>query len=688
MALTDYRADLMNSVATRASVDKDYMAAAFLTEVADRLAEAEEIDNLVAVHFRGQGARGKNLAVDGYDLGDADDSIALAVTHYVGSDETASLTETEAKRVLASLEAYLHDSVHGTFIVDREESDPAYQLAVDLHAKGQSVTRYRLYLITDAQLSGRGRHLPNSDLKGVPVEHHIWDVQRLEQLQLSKQGREELEIDLTEWMPDGLPALELPGDAEFVTYLAAVPGRVIADLYGRHGSRLLESNVRSFLSGRGKINKGIKTTVLKEPSMFLAFNNGITATATGVTKSVTGSVLAIQDLQIVNGGQTTASLFYVRRESSPKIDLDRIHVQMKLVVVDQDQAKELVPSISRYANSQNRVSEADFFSNSPFHVRMENISRRLLAPARPGVHFQTKWFYERTRGQYLNEKSKLTPGDQKKFEATLPRSQVMTKTDAAKYEVSWDQKPHMVSAGAQKNFVAFAESVAAKWESSDAEFNESYFKSLVAKAILFQSIRAAVAKQDWYQSGYLANIVAYAMAKLSREIQRQAAGSSMNFPEIWNLQRVPEPVLDAALRAAKLAFDVLTDERRPVQNVTEWAKRQDCWRVMEAMSMPLDPPFRESLVSNGMVREERQNARATQKIDSGIEAQSAVFTISKDDWERVRTFGVQAHILTPTDIGILDLVTGRKSGFPSERQSARLLQVLSRANDHGLETPA
>lgn len=688
MALSDFRADLMNSVATRASVDRDYMAAAFLSEVADRLAEAEEIDNLVAVHFRGQGARGKNLAVDGYDLGDADDSIALGVTHYAGSDDPASLTETEATRLLASLEAYLHDAVHGTFVVDREPSDPAYQLAMELHARGQSVTRYRLYLITDARLSGRGRHLPNSDLKGVPVEHHIWDVQRLEQLQLSKQGREELEIDLTEWLSDGLPALELPGDGDFVTYLAAVPGRIIADLYGRHGSRLLESNVRSFLSGRGKVNKGIRTTVLKEPSMFLAFNNGITATATGVRKSATGSVLAIQDLQIVNGGQTTASLFYVRRESSPKIDLEGIHVQMKLVVVDQDQAKELVPSISRYANSQNRVSEADFFSNSPFHVRMENISRRLLAPAKPGVHFQTKWFYERTRGQYLNEKSKLTVADQKKFEATLPRNQVITKTDAAKYEVSWDQKPHMVSSGAQKNFVTFAESVAAQWESSDAEFNESYFKSLVAKAILFQSIRAAVAKQDWYQSGYLANIVAYAMAKMSREIQRQAAGSSMNFPEIWNLQRVPQAVLDTALEAARLAFDVLTDERRPVQNVTEWAKRQDCWRTMEAASMPLDAAFREGLVSNYVVREERQNARTTQKIDSGIEAQAAVFKVSKDDWEQVRTFGMQARILTPTDIGILDLVTGRKSGLPSERQSARLLQVLSRAIDHGFETSA
>lgn len=688
MSLSEFHAELRNTVATRAAVDNDFMAGAFVAEIADRLAEAEEIENLVSAHFRGKGGNNKNLALDGYDIGDSDDSVALAVAHFADSEDLTSLTETEAKRLLAALEGYLHDSLHGTFLVDREESDPAYQLAMDLRARGRAVTRYRLYFVTDAQLTGRGRHLPSSELLGTPLEYHIWDIQRLQQLQESKQGREELEIDVTEWLPEGLPALELRGEGDFTTYLAAVPGRVIADLYGRHGSRLLESNVRSFLSGRGKVNKGIKTTVLKEPSMFLAFNNGITATATGVKTSESGTVLSIQDLQIVNGGQTTASLFYVRREATPKTQLDHIHVQMKLVVVDQDRARDLVPSISRYANSQNRVSEADFFSNSPFHVRIENISRRLLAPAKPGVHFQTKWFYERTRGQYQNEKAKLSAAEQKKYEATHPRSQVITKTDAAKYAVAWDQKPHTVSAGAQKNFMAFAESVAAKWEASDAEFNETYFKDLVAKAILFQTIRASVAKSDWYQSGYLANIVAYAMAKLSREIQRQASGSSMNFQGIWNNQAVPEPVLRTALQAARLAFNVLTDERRPVQNVTEWAKRADCWKAVEVAPMPLDEAFKASLLSDYRVHEDRQNARATQKIDNGIEAQAVVFRISKEDWERIREFGVQARIVTPTDVGILDLVTGRKSGFPSERQSARLLQVLQKAVDHGFDPPA
>lgn len=667
----------------RAELDGEFTRTAFIQEVADRLSDAELVDNLVPAHFDGVGGNRKRLRVDGYDLGDADDSVVLAVAIFNDDDQTTNVTATEVAKALGALESFLHDAVNETFEVDREPSDPAVQLAVDLRHRGASVTRYRLYLVCDSPLSASVKHLPSSELNGIPIDFHVWDINRFEQLQTSSQGREELQISLREWLPQGLQALRVEGDSGFETYMAAVPGSVLADLYGRHGSRLLESNVRAFLQGRGKVNKGIKTTILSEPDMFLAYNNGVTATATGVEVDSFGRILGITDLQIVNGGQTTASLFYVRRDSSPKPDISKVHVQMKLVVVDEERAKELVPSISRYANSQNKVSEADFFSNSPFHVRLENLSRRLLAPARPGIHFQTRWFYERTRGQYQNEKAKLTPAEQKKFDASNPRSQVITKTDAAKYEVSWGQQPHMVSAGAQKNFVAFAESVAKKWATSDAEFNEAYFKGLVAKAILFQAIRGRVAKSDWYQSGYLANIVTYAMAKVAHEVQRQAPSQRMNFDIIWRQQSAPDVVLSTFLDAAYLAFEALTAERRPVQNVTEWAKRSQCWDVVKAMPMRLEDDFVDTLVSASAVREDAVAARKTQKIDNSIQVQAAVFEIPTTTWQSIREFSLANRLLSPTDASILDLVTGRKSGFPSERQSARLLAVLQKAKDHG-----
>jgi hypothetical protein len=685
MNLDDFYLDLQNTVNARAAVDNDYTSMAFMAEVSERFAEAGEVEDFTVIQFEGSGQRNKKLAVNAFDLDDADESVSLAVLLHSNSDSIGVITATDAKKCLSALENFLSEAVAGHFTAGREESSAAYQLATDLHHRGGAVSRYRLYLATNGRLSDRIKEVPSSTLNGVPVDFHLWDLQRLHQVQESQQGREALEINLTRWVPEGLPILEISGDStDFATYMAAVPGALVADLYAQYGSRLLEGNVRSFLSGRGKVNKGIKTTILSEPEMFMAYNNGITATATGLTRTSDGlRATSLVDLQIVNGGQTTASLFYVARENAKSSVLRDVFVPMKLVVVDPEKAVDLVPKISRFANSQNRVSEADFFSNSPFHIRLEELSHRLLVPARPGVNYHTKWYYERTRGQYLNERNKLATADANKFLATYPRGQVFSKTDAAKYTVSWDQKPHIVSAGAQKNFVAFAESVAKIWETSNEEINEQYFRDLVAKAIMYEEIRRSVAKEDWYDKGYLANIVTYTMAKLAFEIGRQAPGRHFNFAAIWHQQALTEGMLTTALHVAELVSDLLTSPTRRVANVTEWAKSPACWEVVRTAVFILPSGFLAELVDLSVRAEAHSASKATQKIDNSIDIQKQVFSTTKEEWERLRTFAVANRVAGPTDIGILDVVTGRKSGFPSERQSARLIATLERARAKG-----
>ncbi|MFT2815561.1 AIPR family protein [Leifsonia sp. A12D58] len=686
MDIEAFYSDIRNAIGTRAAADNEYRSVAFMSEVADRLADAEEIEQLTVTQFEGIGSRNRRLAMNGFDLDDSDNSVALAVLAFQDSEELATLTMGEAKRAFAGLENFLVDATGGVFTQGREESSPAFQLAEDLYRRARNVTRYRLYLITDSRMSDRITVLPSSEVNGVRVEYHIWDIRRLHQVDLSNQGREELEIDLDEWIPGGLRVLEIAGQSnDFATYLAVIPGKVVADLYGRFGSRLLEGNVRSFLSARGKVNKGIKATVLSEPEMFLAYNNGITATAIGVTVSETGSFLThIRDLQIVNGGQTTASLFYVDRENGSGGGLTDVYVQMKLVVVDPDKAVELVPNISRYANSQNKVSEADFSSNSGFHVRLEELSRRVLVPAQAGVHFQTKWFYERTRGQYLNEKNKLKTAAARQFVMTYPRNQLMTKTDAAKYVVSWAMKPHIVSAGAQKNFVAFAGHIESKWRTSNTEFNELYFKELVAKAILFNAVRGVVARAEWYQSGYLANIVTYTVAKLAFEIERQGSGNQLDFGEIWNDQALSPLLKDVTLSIAQQVFGVLVDPRRRVANVTEWAKNAECWNAVQTLEVTLLPEFLMSLIPSESQQEALRDAAATQRIDSGIMVQQQVMSISQTNWALLLAYGEDRKIVSPTDLGVLGVVAG--AGVPSERQSRRLLDILLRARKHGFSS--
>ena len=104
--------------------------------------------------------------------------------------------------------------------------------------------------------------------------------------------------------------------------------------------------------------------------------------------------------------------------------MDNLYVPMKLTVlnVENDLSEEQVEqynsitkTISQCANSQNAVSEADFFSNHPFHVLMEKLSKKVMAPPVNGNPYQTIWFYERSRGKWEQEQMKLTPAQKKKF---------------------------------------------------------------------------------------------------------------------------------------------------------------------------------------------------------------------------------------------------------------------------------
>jgi hypothetical protein len=682
MEIDAFRAELLNQAQVRGAAEGIFTKDAFLAEVADRLADAGDIEQLNVAWFEGEGKRRRRLTVHAYDLDDADNSVALAVLRWGGGAEVGKFNYTEATATLSRLESFLEEAVSGEFVVGREESSPVYQLAEDLRRRGSNVSRYRLYLLSDQLLSTTSKVLPSSSLNGVPVDFHIWDIRRFFQVSESLTGRDQLVIDLTTWVSGGLPALEVIASSDDTrTYLAALPATMLAELYDKHGSRLLEGNVRSYLSNRGKVNKGIRTTVLSDPAHFLAYNNGITATAVGV-KAKDGRIQSITDLQIVNGGQTTASLFYVRRENMTA-PMGDVYVQMKLVVIEPAAAADMIPRISRFANSQNRVSEADFFSNSPFHVRLEELSRRTLAPSKAGVNYQTIWFYERTRGSYQNERNKLTPAKQRKFDELYPKSQMIDKTTAAKYEVTWGMQPHQVSSGAQKNFAAFANLVASRWESAPDAFNELYWKNLVAKGLLFERVRTAIAKADWYQKGYLANYVTYTLAKLAYEVGRQARGRDFNLEKIWASQSVPQTVIDECLAIGIKVQDILTADARPVQNVTEWAKKPACWAAVQTVEHPLSPELLAELDDRIVTTDRRRAAAAIQKIDTGISAQVKVYQTQPSQWVAVEEFLRSSRQLSPTDASILDLVTGRKPGVPSEAQSKRLLGLLQKAAERG-----
>lgn len=690
-SLDDYFLDLQNSVRTRAAADAGFTQSAFMHEIAERLSLVDEIGALTVNSLETTGARNKRISIDGCDLDDEENQVVVAIADFRQGDAVETVTTTEAKKHFAALEGFVKSALDGTFPEWVDPSSPAFEDAQSINERraGNKLDKIRLYLLTNAKLSDSIKSFPSERLDGIEFEYHIWGIERFHRVETSELGREEIDIDVTEWVPSGIPALPASTEGTDVeTYLLVAPGEVVADVYERFGSRILESNVRAFLSNRGKVNKGIQGTLIQTPELFLAFNNGVTATASAIKRTDVDGVTriaAIRDLQIVNGGQTTASLYYARRNE--KVDLGGVFVQMKLIVVDDSMAKELVPRISRYANTQNKVNESDFFSNHPFHQRMEEKSRQLRTPVRAGEHHETKWFYERIRGQYLSEKNKRSTRDARKFEAEYPKDQVIEKTLAARYLVTWDQRPHIVSSGLQKNFVTFADWVSTAWTKSDLAFNDYYFRSLVGKTLMFKEVESAVSNSAWYRAatGYRLNIVTYSIARFALAVQEYRPGAEFDFDTIWNLQTIPTEVVDEIASFAEMVRDSLVDPKRPVTNVTEWAKRQACWDVVK--SLPFDYPEELSplLRSTEDLAESRRSGRQAQKQDNEINAQVEVLNLGAPYWVNLRDFGKKMSKLTETEQGILRYATGERGTLPSERQCKRLLEIRRKMVDIGFD---
>ena len=514
--LEEFRSELLARVRVRASADANFTHSAFAELCGQLLEDAEEVSDFDACYYRGKGAKNRNVAVDGYAFDDVDRSVRLFVAAYSGESSAATIARTDVKPLFNALVAFVEDSVAGVIERQTEESSPEHGLAKELRSRVDSIARYRCFLVTDDLLSERVRDWPEGDIQGVPVEFHIWDAGRFFRAHQSSSGRDDLVVDFGEVVDGGLPCLPAGVDANaYEGYLCVVPGGALADIYERYGSRLLEGNVRSFLSTTVSVNKGIQATLQKEPQMFFAYNNGIAATASRIVleQTPTGArIRTAEDFQIVNGGQTTASMAYARRKLGAT--LAGVFVQMKLSVLDADSAGSVVPLISRFSNSQNKVSDADFFSNHDYHRAMEKLSRRLRAPARGGSQIEPFWFYERARGQYAVELARLSTGERKRFELEVPREQIITKTDLAKVENSWRCLPHEVSKGAQKNFLRFAECVTKSWDADSSRFHDEYFRDEVAKIIIFRALEKLVPKEPWYDGGYRAQVVTYSIAKL------------------------------------------------------------------------------------------------------------------------------------------------------------------------------
>jgi len=684
ISLDEFAKDFFQEILSEADAAGQFVETVFFEKFCANLTEAGELDTADRADYRGPPNSG--IRVDGYggDPINTDGTLSLIIADFNQSSETGRLTQTEMNQVFSRLERFLQRALDPKWRNALEETSPAFGLADLISNRWGKTSRVRMFLISNRELSDRVDGREADEIDGRTVTYSVWDIKRLHRFATVGHGREDIEIDLENDFGGVLPLLpaHLTAD-EYEAYLSVVPGEMLASIYDRWGARLLEQNVRVFLQARGNVNKGIRNTLENNPSMFFAYNNGITATAEDVTTEERNGQLTltrVRNLQIVNGGQTTASIHMAMRN---KIDLSKVFVQMKLSIVEPERTEEVVPKISEYANSQNKVNAADFFANHPFHIRLEEFSRRIYAPSPDGTFRQTKWFYERARGQFNDARSRLTPAQRRKFDLEIPTSQLFSKTDLAKYLNVWNEKPDKVSLGAQKNFADFANTVGEAWKKSESGFNEAFFRESVAKAIIFKKTEKLVSEQPWYEGGYRANIVAYTIAKLAHDVAGMK--HAVDFHAIWNTQSISAYMEQAITYAAKAVYDVLIDPPSGIRNVSEWAKKQACWERVKKVDIKWPDDFVEELISLGEQLDRKRASRKDQQVLNGIEAQTAVFNAGGPFWKQVKEWGLHRKLLSERDTGVLTTASLIPDKVPSEKQATLVIDIFARLQSEGLD---
>lgn len=653
---------------------------AFVNFAAELLVEAGELRDFTYAPLIGQ----RGLTIHGFDSDpkESDNILTVVIADYAQEAPSGSLTQTDLDALLKRATNFVAKSLDEDFRFSLESSSPAWELADLINVRWPYVEKVRVVLVTNKILSRRIDGHKHGEINGTRVTYSVWDLGRFHQLELSNTGREELIIDLEEEFGEGFPAIQasLPG-SDYESFLVVVPGPYLASIYDRWHDRLLEQNVRVFLQARSNVNRGIRDTIKDNPEMFFAYNNGISATAESVELAEDDlgyQITSFRNLQIVNGGQTTASI-HAASKTHPE-QLKRVSVQMKLSIIHPDKAMAVVPKISEYANSQNTVSKADFFSNHPFHVQIENASRRLQAPSADGTFRQSKWFYERARGQYADARGNLTKAKREVFDLEYPKSQFFGKTDLAKFDSVWRMIPHEVSKGAQRIFQHFAGYIDTEWDRNQAQFNDAQYREYIAKAIIFKSTERLVSKANWYEGGYRANIVAYGISKLAWEVGK--SGARVDFDRIWKEQAVSESLASALLECSRAAQGVILNPKN-VRNISEWAKKEECWITLKDTSVELPENLGDALIDTGKATEIKNDAVKQGKIDLGIQHQVRVMKAGAPFWKKVQEWGNEYRLLGVKDLSILRIAMD-PTKLPSEKQATHLMEMIGRLEKEGL----
>ncbi|MBF5005686.1 AIPR family protein [Diaphorobacter caeni] len=583
MTLEEFLLETRAEVQARMQAGQLYEEMIFTDIVMSHMAEIGMTEEPTACRYEGRVGTA-TLRLSGYAITDEDDQLDLFVSLHAGVDSPTQIPDSETTTAAKQALRFLTLCAERKVASKLDPSSPIHALASRLEKIYVNLEDIRIYVITDRV--SKSKSFKSQEVSGKAVRLEVMDIERLFRHMSEGKPRDELVVNFQDLSGTSLPCVYVPGeDCDYDYALTAIPGDALRHLYEKYGSRLLEANVRSFLSvaSSKSVNGGIQSTLRTAPERFMAYNNGLVLIVDklALAKNEDGSIgiATLQGMQIVNGGQTTASLYFTKRKY-PQTDLSRVRIPAKIIVMrtnDPVAEEALISDVSRFANSQNSVKQSDLSANKPFHVEMEKLSRTIYCP-----NGTNQWFYERSAGSYktLLTREGHTPTRLKQLKEAIPASRRITKTDMGKYVNAWNGLPNFVSLGAQKNFTKFMESMAAADPSlAPALPTVNDFKSMVAKAIIYKASEKLIRPMF---PAFQANITAYTISVLAARL-----GNRIDLSRVWTSQNI-SPELLQQIESWSREVDEQLKKTSAGRMISEWAKRPECRDAV--MEMPLSSP--------------------------------------------------------------------------------------------------
>ena len=612
------------------------------------LSEAGETENYRVCFDEKISKRGVEHKINGYSLYENYETLDLFVTIYNGDSTIQSITKGDADKTVERAIKFFRNAVYKDYVKDIEESSEIFDLAqtlANVPEVKEFLTRVNVFLITNGEVKA---DLKTSDtIAGYTVFYRSIDINYL--FNLSDKSRVPIEINFEQSGYKVPCIVNETNNEDYQSWLAIIPGLALADIYEQYGARLLEQNVRSFLQFTGKINKGIRNTILKEQHMFMAFNNGIAATAEEVTitnlpDNQGKAIAVVKDFQIVNGGQTTASIYHTWKKD--KVDISQVFVPVKLTIVkDRENFSEIVGRIAEYANTQNKVSASDLSSNRENHVLLEKLSRTIWAPPISGETMQTRWFFERSRGQYKNENIRfgITPSKRKQFDKQNPRNQMFSKESLAKYINSYDEVyngkklvigPHIVVRGSQKNYAQFLN------YNFSSKPDNIWFEDAIAKAILFSTSEKVYGVKPNAIGDMRYITVPYAIAWLGFKVDHK-----IDLYKIWKQQTLSD-TLKSKLHEIMSKIEDYLKSNAPGSLYGEWAKKEECWIAIKNENFNIEfENLKGDMENKSSEKRKKLSEDETEKAETDASL-NGLKSIHTKTWKKIEDWGRETKNLT------------------------------------------